>query len=390
MTLLLLFLLDPFNKGFLFGYLLAGFIFLNIPVFKHLLDKDFVFLLMFSGIYTIIYSFKMEQGVQFMFIYLLFPATFYLIGKKIALKAKSQHELFFLFFILSFTFSISAVTSVILNLVEGGFLQTDRSIPMFWNGKSMKATAMGAFLTYNMTIPGLLLYYREKLGKFFMVFALIIFVATLFSVFRLGSRTQLVISFISIVVALFFIIPNQKKADNLKMIVSLTLIVGAFLLFFPIDLEADYFSVLGSRLEDSENAGSAGGRTERWSKSLQYMVSDPLGWRIEDFGYSHNFWFDVARYAGVLPCLLLLFITLRFYKKTFRAIRKNKNNLLLNGQILVYSIASFLIFFVEPIMEGLFFLFVSFCMFQGMIHGYLSHEQLHLQEESSPKQGSNS
>ena len=67
-VLLILFLIDPFNKGFLFGYLIAGFIFLNIPVFKRLLDLDFVLLLIYSGIYALIYSFTMEQGVQFLMI----------------------------------------------------------------------------------------------------------------------------------------------------------------------------------------------------------------------------------------------------------------------------------------------------------------------------------
>ena len=381
-VLLILFLIDPFNKGFLFGYLIAGFIFLNIPVFKKLLDLDFVLLLIYSGIYALIYSFTMEQGVQFLMIYLLFPATFYLVGKKIATKVDSQHELFYIFFFLSFVFSISAVSSVIINLVEGGFVQTDRTIPMFWNGKPMKATAMGAYLTYNMAIPGLLLFYRQKLGKVFIVLALAIFVGTLLSVFRLGSRTQLVITAISIVVALFYVIPNQTKRDNLKMIVTITLLVGGFLVFFPIDLEADYFSVLGNRLEESDNAGSAGGRTDRWTKSIDYMFTDPLGWEVEAFGYSHNFWLDVARYAGVIPFLLLSLITIRFYKKTFKALRVNKKNLLINGQILVYSIASFLIFFVEPIMEGLFFLFVSFCIFQGIIHGYLTNNQWEKSEEA--------
>ncbi len=39
--------------------------------------------------------------------------------------------------------------------------------------------------------------------------------------------------------------------------------------------------------------------------------------------------------------------------------------------MIIFLLSSILIFFVEPIMEGLFFLFTVFCVFQGMINGYL-------------------
>lgn len=369
--LLVFFLLDPFNIGFLAGYLLSALLILNINEFKKLIDIDFFLLLVYSSVFSAFYSLNMVSGVQFLFIYLLFPACFYLIGKKLMLKTDSYLEIFFLFFALSVLFSFSAVASVTLNLLEGGFLQTDRTIPMFWNGKNMKATAMGAYLTYNMTIPGLLLNYQQKIRKTFILFAAIIFVVTLFCVFRLGSRTQMVISLASFLISFFFILPNQNTKSNFRLIISLIVLFGGFLVFFPIDLDADYLSVLGSRLQESQNAGSAGGRTARWLKSLEHIFSHPLGWEIEAFGYSHNMWLDVARYTGVISFILLVVVTVRFYIKTLKAIRLRKEALLVNSQILVYSIASFLIFFVEPIMEGLFFLFVSFCMFQGMIHAYI-------------------
>lgn len=369
--LLFIFLLDPYQQGFLAGYFLVILIIINASILKKLMDFDFFLLLIYSFVSSLVYSLHQISGIQFVFIYALFPAFFYLIGKKIVLKTKTTKEIFYVFFSLSILFSLSAVISVSLNLLEGGFVQIDRTIPMFWNGKDMSATAMGAYLTYNITIPGLLLNYRQKLSKLFILVAIGLYIASLLAVFRLGSRTQLGITLISIVVALFFIIPNQNTKQNFRFITTLIVIITGFLLFFPIDLDADYFSVLGARLRESDNAGSAGGRTERWSKSLEYIFSNPSGWKIEAFGYSHNMWFDVARYSGVIPFILLIIISLKFYYKTFKAIRVNKDALLLNTQILVYSIASFLIFFVEPIMEGLFFLFVSYCMFQGIVHGYL-------------------
>lgn len=370
-VLLAFFLINPYYLGFLGGYALIAMLLLNTSELKRLIDYDFFLLLLYSFSFAVVYSLTAPAGVQFIFIYLLFPAFFYLIGKKIFYKTDSFLEIFYTFFIISFLFSFSALTSVSINLIEGGFAQVDRTIPMFWNGKGVRATVMGAFLTYNMTIPGLLLNYQQKIGKFFMLFAGAVFFTTLLSVFRLGNRTQLVITSASILISLFFILTNQTTRNNFKLIATLTILIVGFLIFFPINLDADYFSVLGSRLQDSKNAGSAGGRTELWIQSIEHIFTDPLGWEISSFGYSHNMWLDVARYTGVIPSILLVIISIRFYFKTFIAVRLKKSALIINSQIVIYSISSFLIFFVEPIMEGFFFLFVSFCMFQGIIHAYI-------------------
>ncbi|APA65498.1 O-antigen ligase family protein [Maribacter sp. 1_2014MBL_MicDiv] len=368
---LILYLVDPFNKGYLFGYALILVILLNGKKMIYNLDSDFIFLSLFSITYAIFYAVYPISGVQLIFIYALFPGFFYLFGKYLVLPKMNPLHLVFVLFAIGFVFSISSLISVIINLREGGFVQQNREIPLFWNGKKTKATLMAAYLTFNMCLPIIYLIKKTKISILSQLVAGIIFITSLLSVFRLGSRTQLMICLLSIALSLIFVIPKQTIRANTKLLLFLLLISILVLNFVPLDLNADYFSVLGSRLQESSNTSSAGGRTFLWLQALENLFNYPLGWQGPNVRYAHNLWLDVARYAGLLPFFLLVIFTLRSLRNTYRAVRKAPNELLLNTTLLIYSIASMLIFFVEPIMEGLFFLFTVYCLFQGIINAYL-------------------
>lgn len=375
----LFYLLDPFGKGYLFGYILLLALLLNSKKLIPLLDRDFVFLSLFSGIYAIFYAHYGQSGIQLIFIYAFFPGFFYLFGKYLVLPSLSTSQLVFLFFIIGFVFSFSALISVLINLKEGGFVQVGREIRMLGTGKPMKATLMAGYLTFNMCLPIIYLIKQRKIPLVLQLTAAVIFIATLLSVFRLGSRTQLVITILTIVISLLFVIPRQTIKANTRLFSFLILIVGFVLKFVPLNLNADYFSVLGSRLLESNNTGSAGGRTELWIQALQNLFTHPLGWQGSHVRFAHNLWLDVARYAGLIPFFLLLIFTVRSLRNTYKAVRKAQGELLLNTTMLIFTLASMLIFFVEPIMEGLFYLFTVYCVFQGMINAYLGNPISHQQ-----------
>ena len=126
-----------------------------------------------------------------------------------------------------------------------------------------------------------------------------------------------------------------------------------------------------SRMDDKKyGAATAGGRTERWEKSLVNLVEKPLGWKLEEFGYSHNLWLDVLRVGGFISFFLLIAFTIRSLLQSKRAISVDSKNTALNNLIVIYTLAFYLQFFVEPIFEGSFHLMVIFCFFQGVVNGY--------------------
>ncbi|WP_157378278.1 O-antigen ligase family protein [Arenibacter latericius] len=361
--------------GFLFGYLLIPVVFLKSNFIKENLDLDFVLLFLFSIFYALFYSFSADpaEGKQFILIYSLSPPTFYLIGKYLVRTKPPTNTIFYILFFITAIFSISAVISVFLNFQEGGFAQLDRSIPMFWDGSPVSATIMGGFLTFNMCIPALLISTQGKKGIVFNVGTLILFILSLICVLRLGSRTQLGIFLITTVFAILYMLPRQSIKKNVWLFGLLAVVIVFLIRNVSFDLNADWLTTFAGRLSrGTGELASGGGRTERWIKSLEYMVSYPLGWEQKEFGYSHNLWLDVLRVSGIIPFIILIVYSIRSFIQIKRTVLINKESTYLNTQIIIYAIAMFLLFMMEPIFEGLFSLFVVFCIYKGIINKHYS------------------
>ncbi|KQC29342.1 O-antigen ligase family protein [Flagellimonas eckloniae] len=366
------FLIDPFQKNFLAGYALTGFVYLKKDFLLKRLDFDFLLIQAFAIVYGLFSIIDPDIFTQTVIFYGVFPPVFFMLGRYFMSKTPNLESIFYIFFTVGLLYSLSALISVTVNLKGGGFANFDRSIPMIWNGsKPIKATLMAAFLTFNMCIPALLLVKLKKFNIQFKAIAAIIFVQSLLCVFRLGSRTQLAIFLISTVLTLIFIIPKQSLNQNFKLFFSLVFVAVLVFLYVPFDLDSEYMSTLGRRLQNSDNTGSAGGRTKLWSMSIENIFKSPLGWDKEEFGYSHNLWLDVARIHGVIPFILLVVYSIRSILNTKKAILLSNGHLSVTTIFFSLILASNLMFFVEPVTEGIFSFFLVYCFFQGFIKEYI-------------------
>ena len=374
--LLIFYLIDPFNYGFAFGYLIFIYFFLSGKSLKPLLDKDIIFLTLFTIVYAIYYSFDPIRGAQFIFIYLLFPPTFYILGKLIAKKLSDYKDIYNALLIIASIYSSIALISVLVNIYKVGFVQVNRDVSMIWNSDPINATGMAAYLFANMCLPGIILFSFAKNKLKNNIILIVLYGLSLTAVLRLGSRTQLGITLITLFVSLIYFMAKQSIV---KRSVSL-LIITAFTIFsisyISVNAKSDAFSAYADRMDSKKyGAGTAGGRTERWTKSLENLVQEPLGWEVTDFGYSHNLWLDAARVGTVICFILLIVFSLRSFNKIHKFIRNKSISLPLKNLVLIYFIAFYLQFFVEPILDGSSQLFVFYCLFQGVVNESLTMEK---------------
>ena len=375
LSLLVLYLVNPFDYGYLFGYLMAPIIFIKKDFLSTNLDFDFFLLVLFSLIYAIFFAFSPESelGKQFIIIYALTPPTFYLVGKYLTRYTTNSITVFYLLLTIGFLFSFSAILSVYSNFLEGGFVQLERNLPNFWTNNVVAATLMGGYFTFNMCIPALLIANRGKKGLIFNLTTSGLFAISLICVLRLGSRTQLGVLAITIVLSLLYVMPKQTLKQNLLLFGILGVLVGYLLTHVSFNPNADWLTTFAGRMEDNGNALSGGGRTDKWIKSFHHLFTAPLGWDLREFGYSHNLWLDVARVSGIIPFAILTVYSIRSFFQIKKTVRLNPNTLPLNALILIYSVAFFLVFMVEPIFDGVFSFFVIFCLFKGIINKYHSN-----------------
>ncbi|MBL7474042.1 O-antigen ligase family protein [Robertkochia sediminum] len=370
LAILSMFLINPFGFGFVFGYLLVLWVVLQPNLIAAITgDTMFWTLLLFSVVYGAFYALNPEQGIQYIIIYLTFPWTFYLLGKNMGAGVFDRDAFYILFFLIATFYSITPILSIGKNILNGGFVQFSRDIPNFWNGKIEKATLIAIPFAFQMLILAFL-YTKKQYSKYlFNIAALLIFVLAMLCTFRIGSRTLLMVFFITSLLA-FFLFFNKSSIGVKTLSLILMLIAAVYMIdYIYIDLNSDYLSVLGQRLQDSDNAQSAGGRTERWMSSVENLIEHPLGWKLSEFGFAHNFWLDVARENGLLPLGILILFTIQSLKLWANFITNNLHDNRVIYLSLGFFVTSYSILFLEPIMNGAFDFFCVFCLVHGWLKG---------------------
>jgi O-antigen ligase len=280
-------------------------------------------------------------------------------------------------------YSTPALISVLINIREGGFAQSERNIPMFWSNEEMNATGMAAYFMFNMCIPAIILVSRKKMNILAILLFSIIFILSILCILRLGSRTQLGVIALTFLFSFFTLaLPTQSFKQNLVSIISILIIGSVVSRYVSFDWDAEWTTSFAGRMKESggDDLMSGGGRLELWQKSLEHLFEKPLGWDVEEFGHSHNLWLDVLRSGGVLSFITLILISSRYIlllKRTLLNVYINRD---LKGVLGNFSIALFAYFMVEPVFDGPFTFFTFFCFLFGF--AFTLNESLVVQSNS--------
>lgn len=364
------YLIDPLHYGFVFGYVLIVYLASLGKSLPFLMDKSGLILFAFSVVYAIFYSLNSsEGGLQLIGIYALFPLTFYLLGKVISYKLDSGNKICNLYIIIAIIYSSISLISVLYNISNYGFIVLDRDVPTIW-GNTQNATGTAVYLFANMCIPAVLIFSFKTRKKIFNILLIAIYILSIICVLRLGSRTQIIISLLTLFTSIIFLLTSVSIKKKIVIIIGVFALINITISYLQLDFDSDLLSAYASRMESKEyGASTAGGRTERWISSIEYLFKKPLGWQVKEFGLSHNLWLDTARAGTVISFILLILFTILSLKNTFKLIKNKNESLAFKNQVLVYTLGFMLQFFVEPILEGSLELFTFFCMFQGTING---------------------
>lgn len=373
-----LFLLNPFNLGYFFALLVFPMLLVKKQFISRSIDKNILFLAMFSIIFALFYALDADasRGQFYIAFYSILPVTFYLLGKYLVKATKSRDHIFYVFFAIFSLYSFSAVVSVMISFLEGGFSEFNRSIPMFWTGEPMSATIMGSYLTFNMVIPAILIASLGRRKLQFQILAMAVFGISLICAIRLGSRTQLAIFLITSFLSLIYVVPRQPAKKNVVLFFLMGLAIYLVSTKVSFDLNEDWLTNFADRMgKPGSDIASGGGRTERWVKSIENLYKKPLGWSVDEFGFAHNMWLDVLRAGSIISFLLLIVISVRSFFTVRKSVSISGNNIPVKMMFIVYSLAFFLIFMVEPIFDGIFSLFMLFCLFLGAADRYTDESQ---------------
>jgi hypothetical protein len=187
-------------------------------------------------------------------------------------------------------------------------------------------------------------------------------VLCLICAFRLGSRTLLFAWLISVV---YFAVWTRFGRRPLKFILTFLGFLSVAIWFLGA-LESSGYTV-AYQDRDLENLLTFGGRLYQWAASFSLMVEFPFGWLLAKNGYSHNFWFDIARVAGAPAFFISLAITVRFYLAVRQSLRVSGSRADWKAYITICVIGILALFLMEPILDGYIPVFLTTCWFWGIL-----------------------
>ena len=136
--------------------------------------------------------------------------------------------------------------------------------------------------------------------------------------------------------------------------------------------QSEIINLYQDRIGDSEQGeNTVGGRSQKWELAVKSIVTDPWGWDLSRFGYAHNLWLDVARVSGIFALIPLVLFSVSSIKLFLMSFKRLKQESFLRIFTFVFFIGIGLVFFVEPIMDGMYLLFFTFCLFVGFLAGIM-------------------
>lgn len=370
LLLLLMLFFDLNQKGFYMCFILA-FYFITIKIFSLInsFDKLGILLILFSISYSIIYSFNYEAFTALILVYAISPITFYAIGKYFSTKYRSYNVYFFLFLFLSIGYSLIPAISIIYSIIENGFVG-ERAMTLLTRTQEEGGTVLGSYFTMNIAAIGtIFVQSAKKIENRIKLITLLGFIISLLCVLRVASRTQLGIALISLLVTISYLMLKQSFSKNIRLL--LIIVITLVVLFFTVSFDSAFFNILNQRDNSEEQLTEANGRTQLWGESLKNLTSKPFGWEMSSdiSKYSHNLWLDVDRVAGIIPFIFLLSFSISCIYLVTKSLKISPQNLYFNTTILVWFIGFMAVFFVEPVIDGMFHLFLIFCIYIGLLSG---------------------
>lgn len=320
----------------------------------------FLFCFLFSYFSFLVFNINFNSNNFYSYIELLsifFLYFSYILGLNLKIKKDNFLKLIYITIL---SLSIVPLISISIFLFNSGFEEGGRSIPYFYNKDiDVAATVMGGFILLSCTFYSQIFF--KNINKFYLfIYLAVVLLCTI----RLGSRTLILVTLISIIIGYLY-----HFKITLKNLVTpfFLLFLGYYLFLMNKDKLLLYFS---DRIGHNEaGVASAGGRSEKWLSAFNMIFEKPLGWDLSLFGYAHNIFLDVARSGGVLSMLLLLlwFLSSTFYFiYDLKKLKIKKIKALLLSIFIVFLVSSML----EPIMDGFIYFFAAYLFILGLFRRY--------------------
>lgn len=352
------------------GYSMYALILLFPCILKFRYDANAVLIILFSLSYVISFYIRNEHLLTSqIFFYLLFPIIAYSCGIIIGNKIRDRESIILIVAFLSLCLAGPAIIFILSDTITSGQLINTTRIVEYKDGINVSATNYGLMLS--LAMAGLGTIFIPTYEKFDRVLKYIIFSVSLISLFcaiHILNRSAIALCIISMIVSVLAPPINAKKF----IIVIFVGIMGFFFYKYFYESSFMYEALQGyQQREQFTSSASGGDRFNRWGYAIEQIFMHPEGsmglyWE-GSYRYAHNLWLDAGLRGGIIPFILLIGISIKFFSKLLWIYKKRLFTTYEYGYLLSLTVVMFSQAMVEPVIEGLFQFFVYFILYFGIL-----------------------
>lgn len=263
-------------------------------------------------------------------------------------------------------------------VVSNGYSGYLRNGVDFWTHSTLAATGQGALMTMSISLLFYGVFILKKNKTLEKSAVLVAVILSAINSLMSASRTAIIIMIIVFLTCfiVYLFLSKENRSDKTKMIFGLLILA----LVLTVLYRADIFRIrtywetspLYERINnESDFIKGDENRVEMIMNAFNSAWDKPFG-DGDMTTTAHNLWLDALKQTGWIPFIMLLFFTAIVIKRVISLLRCGVVSQ--ETKYLVFSVilGTLINFAVEPIMRGMPYYFVAFCIIAGAIEEFMS------------------
>lgn len=256
---------------------------------------------------------------------------------------------------------------------RGQSLDTRNTVD-FWTGEASAAT--GQALLACMALAVAIAVLTSKNGWVQKALAVLAIAAVLTYNLMLAGRTLLIFGLIILILAILHRLRHDKKG-----ITGFLFGILVFSLIVWIVLKTDFLgirsfiedSALYQRLTETQGEFAQDSRSSRKMEYLKHFFDHLFGGNHlrAQYGYAHDIFLDTYDDAGIIALLFLGIYMFASIRRLIKLVKSPEFSFQTKQIVLCVYVVLYMSFMMEPILQGLPWLFISFCTIDGGVNALL-------------------
>lgn len=251
---------------------------------------------------------------------------------------------------------------------------TERNTLDIWSKSTMAATGQAAIACLMIGFAVAIILTTEKLRYKFL--GIIVILTMLAYNLVLACRTIIAVLLIVSIIGLIYVLKSSKSSKkSLKTIIIILTTVLIISLLVSVNFlgvrdhlqESNFFNRFSTSSTDSFDTSRTTAKLDFIKNGYKHLFGG-LEMRSQ-FGYAHDLLLDGFDEYGLLGLIFLIVILISGLKDSLRFIKYSSSSLMKKTAYLCVYISILLTFLVEPIMEGMPWLLVCYCLINGCLRG---------------------